>query len=437
MMHELDAVLNRYDDTLTTLEQAAAHSVQRRGRRATNIETVQSPSHQEQLQSSILRVLRSRDTVQATLVATPKVPTEILLRLMQLDNRLRHQSGWIAGTISLEDWRASIQPDTAAWWWSLTAPEHRLNRLDWLWEMLSLIFLTISVSLVVVISTRFLSGGPDVLGVLAIIGQSVLALLTAGTLTASGRKALEQIFSQLSRFGLKKHLWQAAKLALSFALFILLLLAWSRLPAISNFFNERGLDRYGAGELANAQSDFERATSLDPNNLPAHSNLGRLHEGLQQIEPARTHYLIAARGGYAPAYNELGRLTLQSSKLPEAATFLQQGLELVEQLPAGDERNHTTYALLKNLGWVRLEQKRHLEAEGLLRQAISLDNTFRPPAFDLPPAAAHCLIAQVLEKKKPPENALPEWKRCQQYLAAINFPEEDIWYHLAQQRLKQ
>lgn len=431
MGYELDVALRHYDDLLTMLEQSAAQSVQHRSRRANNTQTVQLPIHQEQLQSIILKVLRSRDTVQTTLAATPKVPTETVLRLTQLDDRLRHQAGWIAETAALDNWRASIKPDDSAWWWSLKAPEHRLERLNWLWEMLSLIFLTISVSLVVVISTRFLSGGPDVLGVLAIVGQSVLTLLTAGTLTASGRQALEQIFSQLSRFGLKKYLWQAATSALSCALFILLLLFWSRLPAISNFFNNRGLDRYVAGELANARSDFERATSLDPNNLPAHYNLGQLHEGLQQLEPARTHYLIAARGDYTPAYNELGRLTLQSGKLPEAATFLRRGLELASQLPADDERNHTTYALLKNLGWVRLEQERHVEAEELLRRAIALDSTF--PYL---PAAAHCLLAQVLEQKNPPDNALPEWEVCQSTLVVRN-PEEDFWYHMARQRLDQ
>lgn len=430
MMYDLHVALNYYEDLLTTIEQVAAQSAQRRSRRATNAQPVESPDHPEQLQREILKLLRSRDAVQAILAAAPKVPTETLLRLMSLDDRLRHQSGWMSATISLEDWRASIQPDSAAWWWFLQAP-HGFTRLDWLWEMLSLIFLTVSVSLVVVISTRFLSGGPDVLGALAIVGQSLLTLLTAGTLTASGRKALEQIFSQLSHLGLKKHLWQVAKLALSLTLFITLILFWSRLPAISSFFHNRGLDRYVKGELANAQSDFERAVSLDPNNLPAHYNLGRLHEDLQQIEPARTRYLTAAQGEYAPAYNELGRLSLQSKKLPEAAAFLQRGLELVAELPAGDERNHTTYALFKNMGWVRLNQARYIEAKDWLQRAIALDSTFPSP-----PAAAHCLLAQVLEKKKLPDNARHEWEICQSSLV-VRHPEEDSWYHMAQQRLDQ
>lgn len=428
MIYELHLALNHYEELLATLEQVAAQSAQCRPRRATKTQTVESPIHQEQLQSEILKVLRSRDIVQSILAATPKVPTKTLLHLMSLDNRLHNQSGWITATISLDDWRASVQPDAAAWWWFLKTPEHWFTCLDWLWEVLSLIFLIVSVSLVVVISTRFLNGGPDVLSALAVVGQSILTLLTAGTLTASGRKALEQIFSQLSRFGLKKYLWQVAKLALSFTLFIFLLLFWSRLPDISSFFHNRGLTRYRAGELANAKSDFERAASLDPNNLPAQYNLGRLHENLQQIKLARTRYLIAAQGDYAPAYNELGRLTLQSKKLPEAAAFLQRGLELVAQLPAGDERNHTTYALFKNMGWVRLKQVRYIEAKDWLQRAIALNST-----FTYPPADAHCLLAQVLEKKNLPDDALLEWEFCQSYLVVRN-PEEDIWYHMARQR---
>ena len=431
MMDQLDVVLNRYHDALAILEQATARPSHHRSRGQVNAKEAPQPISNAQLMGLILKVLRSRDTVQFALEATPKALTETLLRLMQLDDRLRNQAALIAEAVPLANWRATVRPDAKAWWWSLEAPEHRRDQLDWLWDMLSIVLLTISVSLVVAISARFLSGGPDVLGSLAIVGQAVLTLLTAGTLTASGRKAIEHVFSQLSRFGLKKYLWQEAKLVLSGLLLVSLLVFWSRLPAIADFFNNRGLDRYVAGELANAQSDFERAVSLDPNNLSAHYNLGRLYEEVQELDKARTSYLIAAQGDYAPAYNDLGRLALQSGKLPEAAALLQRGLELTEKLPEGDERNHTTYALLKNLGWVRLEQKRHIEAEDLLRQAIALDAT-----FPYPPAAAHCLLAQVLEQKSPPENALPEWEICQSYLV-IRSPEEDTWYHLAQQRLQQ
>lgn len=431
MIYQLDSSLNYYDKVLTTLEETAALSSNRRSCRQVRFQDAQQRLSQEQLRSIILNVLRSRDTVESTLATIPKASTESLLRLMQLDDRLRNQTSFIVEAVPLANWRATVRPDVGAWWWSLEDPEHHLDRFDWLWDMLTIILLTISVSLVVVISGRFLSGGPDVLGSFAIVAQTVLTLLTAGTLTASGRKAIEHIFSQLSGFGLKKYLWQEAKLVLSGLLLFSLLVLWSRLPAIANFFNERGLDRYIAGELANAQSDFERSVSLDPNNLSAHYNLGKLYEGLQELDKARHSYLIAAQGDYAPAYNELGRLALQVNKLPEAATLLQRGLELTEDIPEGDERDHTTYALHKNLGWVRFKQKRYIEAEVWLKQAIDLDKTFPNT-----PAAAHCLLAQVLEEKNLPENSRPEWEICQSSLIVRN-PEEDIWYDLARQRLDQ
>ena len=431
MVYKLNSALRNYDEALKILEKATAQKYLKG--RFFNIypNKNQSKISKQELTDIILRVLRARDIVQSTLNTIPWVPTEKLLHLIQLDDRLRIKANVIIKTVPLSNWRISIRANEKDWWWFLKAPEHHLDKLDWLWNMLSIICLTVSVSLVLSISARFLSGGPDVLGALAIVGQSVLTLLTAGTLTEPGRKAIEHTLSQLNRFGLEKYFWQEIKLILSIFLLISLLVFWSRLPTISNFFNERGLDHYVTGELANAQSDFKRAVSLNPNNLSAQYNLGRIYEGLQQLDKAQTSYLIAAQGDYALAYNELGRMSLQVEKLSESAAFLQRGFELIDKLPEGDERNHTTYALFKNLGWVRLEQERYIEAQGLLDQAIDLDHT-----FPYTPAAAHCLLAQVLEAIKSPKNALSEWEICQSTLIIRN-SEEDIWYDLARQRLDQ
>lgn len=426
----LNSILNRYENILTTLEQVRVNTFYLRLRGNAHVVQQFQYTNSEQLKGLILRVLMSRDTVQVALDNTPRVPADILIRLIKLDERLRNQAILIAETVALSNWRSSVRPEIGAWWWSLESPQYHLDKLAWLWNMLTIIFLTISVSLVVTISARFLSGGPDVLGALAIVGQTIITLLTAGTLTASGRMAIEHVLSQLGRFGLKKYLWQKAKLALSITLLAALLSFWFCLPGISNFFNDRGLEHYQIGELANAQSDFEKAIGLDPNHLSAHYNLGRLYEGLQELDKARTSYLISAQGDYAPAYNQLGLLALQAESFPKAAALLQRGMELIEEIPEGDERNHTTYALFKNLGWVRLEQKRYIEAESLLQQAITYDNT-----FTYVPAAAHCLLAQVLEQQTPPKNAESEWEICQSHLV-VRSPEEDTWYHLAQQRLQ-
>ena len=411
----------------------------------------------------ILKLLQARDDVQAALVARGKVPTETLINVIQLDNRLRQKASLICETVPLEDWRASFNPSTEAWWWFLEAPPHPLDRFDWLGNVFTLISLTASTSLVLDISTRFLTGGADFLGAFAVIFQSILTLLTAGTtLTEAGRIAIEQI---LSKWGIQKYLWQETKIGLSIALLLSLVSLRSCLPQFADYFNDRGLTRYQEGQLAQAMSDFERAISLDPNNLKAHYNLGRLYENLQEVEKARTQYLIAARGDLDAAYNALGRLSLQEGKLPEAASLLQRGLELADwekdcleatiqnkKLIKQDEQKkcqeitknkqkeeleeaikgnaQVRYPLLKNLGWVRLEQGRLVEAKSHLENAIAIYQVFEP----LPPASANCLLAQVLEKKKPPENALQKWSVCLRY-ADLSKPEEDTWWNLARQRI--
>lgn len=427
----VNSALKHYEDALKSLDKFSRRKS--RGWFRGNLLVKKRTKHikEKRLQTIILRILRSRDMVQSVLVITPQTSTVTLSRLMELDDRLRHHADLIVETVYLKDWRETIRPDEQAWWWSLETVEHKHTRSNWIWNFLITIVLTISLSLAVAISTRFLSGGPDVLGALAIVGQAVLTLITAGTLTSPGRKVIEQLFYRLRSYGLKRYHWQKGKFILSVVSLVILFIFWTSLPKISNFFNSRGLDYYIAGELANARFDFERSVSLDPNNLPAHYNLGRLNEDIQQLDKALVHYQIAAQGDYSPAYNELGRIELKANKLPESAAMLIRGLELSENLPEGDEQNHTTYALLKNLGWVRFKQKRNNEAEILLKEAISYDNEFSNT-----PAAAHCLLAQVLEKLSPPKNSKEEWESCQAFLI-IKSPEEDTWYYLAQQRTQQ
>ncbi|NEO03911.1 MAG: hypothetical protein F6K50_54130 [Moorea sp. SIO3I7] len=95
----------------------------------------------------------------------------------------------------------------------------------------------------------------------------------------------------------------------------------------------------------------------------------------------------------------------------------------------------TQYSLLKNLGWARLKQGRYADAETYLRDAIELDKILEEE-FKQTPAAAHCLLAQVIENKpeKDPDNALAEWKICLRYTDIRN-PDEDIWVGMARERI--
>ncbi|NEQ85288.1 MAG: tetratricopeptide repeat protein, partial [Moorea sp. SIO2I5] len=147
-------------------------------------------------------------------------------------------------------------------------------------------------------------------------------------LTKAGRTGVEEI---ISRLGIPKYLWQEVKLGLSGVLLLFLIGFRASLPLISGYFNEQGLKNYDNGDWSSAQSDYERALSLNPDNADAHYNLGSLYEDLQELDKARTQYRLAAQGGLDAAYNNLGRLYIIDKKYSEAVSLLLKGLDNLQE----------------------------------------------------------------------------------------------------------
>jgi hypothetical protein len=142
----------------------------------------------------------------------------LLLELAELDRRLQQQQARIVRVEDYLQWRNSFQPPDSSWWWhfEISTP-HWWERLDWLWNGLTLVFLAISLSLIADAVPRFLSGGLDTIGVLAVIIPSLLALLTSGALTPIGREARNYLFQKLA-----KSYWSffSMAIALIFLLFL-------------------------------------------------------------------------------------------------------------------------------------------------------------------------------------------------------------------------
>jgi tetratricopeptide (TPR) repeat protein len=384
---------------------------------------------------AILHVLIARNIVHEKFADIAHISKDKLIKLVELDSRLKKQAGLITQTVELADWRSSFHPPKDYWWWFLEAPTHPRDRLDWLWNALTVTSLTASVSLVVEISSRFLTTSPGFLGSVAVISQSTLTLLTVGgVLTKAGRRGIEDIFSRL---GIKKHDREEFKLGLSIVLLVSLFGFRLSLPLISSYFDKWGLENYYDGDFSSAQSDYERALSLNSDNAESHYNLANIYEYLQDFKKARTHYRLAAQGGLDAAYNNLGRLYINDKNYSQAVSLLLTGLENMQEEDIKNKllqkeeikiQNETQYALLKNLGWARLKQGRYGDAETHLRDAIEVEKTFKQT-----PAAAHCLLAQVMEKNAP-DNALKEWKMCLRYADPSN-PDEDIWVGMARERV--
>jgi len=110
---------------------------------------------------------------------------------------------------------------------------------------------------------------------------------------------------------------------------------------------------------------------------------------------------------------------LQKRDYASALRLLERGMNLKPTEPS------VNYSLLKNRAWAYLALKLPGLAEADLRQALAL----RPEG-----AAAHCLLAQVLETSGKPADALSSWERCVAYYGADENVEPD-WYATARERV--
>ena len=415
MTAQLDTTLERYEVVLQSLEETG---------KTIDVEQV-------------LIILNARDAVQIALKKQKSIPTSRLQKAIKLDALLREKAQLITKSVNaktdkqLADWRESVQPSAEAWWWRLeTIAPHPWDQLDWLWKLLSVAGWTANLSLLINIATRFLGGGGlGLLGAAAVALPSIITLLQASSeLTKTGEEGFEKL---LERLKIPRYYQQEAKLASTAIMFAILISFWFALPLVSKKYNSNGFKNYKQRNLGAAE-DYQRAISLDEDNIEAHYNLGNLYEDWLEFEKAKKQYQVAIADGLPQAYNNLARLYIQEKKYPQAAFLLNEGLKVAEKKNSNAE---IKYSLFKNLGWARLQQGRNQEAEQALQAAIGIARNPNTQEYIFNSGAAHCLLAQALEKLKPP-TALAQWQQCSQWGSRLN-ADEDTWLHLANEKLSQ
>ena len=326
-------------------------------------------------EAQVLNILMARDLIQTVLTKTTSISDQDLANLQKLDNILdQNKEVKIAIAPLLSKLRPNFNPDTKAWWWHLEAPktdsDANWEKWDWLCNGLSISFLTVSLGLVGEISSRFLSGGPDTLGAVLISVQSVLTLLTAGgALTKTGKEAGIKLFR---RFNISEQSWQEIGVGLSWLLMLGLLgVRVNLLPVLATKYTNWGWHDYQQGDLGSAEENYQRALSLNPDESQAHFRLGLLYEELQNFDSARTQYRLAMQGGNQVAINNLARLYILNKNNSAAVSLINSArARFAEQNQSFDP--DTEYALLKNLGWARLNQQDYNEARTQLDEAMNL-----------------------------------------------------------------
>ena len=368
-----------------------------------------------------LRVLLARDAVaQATAGTTT---SEALTELAALDGQLQAAAPVIVDAVggdTLARWRASAGPPSYAWWWALDEIAAANAPKPWLgWALLAGLFITLSVSFIAEISARFLAGQPDFFGVFSTLTQALLALLAGGALTRSGSRWIDGL---LAARGIARPAHAYWKTALALLVLVVVLALRLSLPAFARTYSDRGVRQQAAGRVTSAIYSYQRAISLAPDYALAHYNLGSAYEDILQYDKALVEYQTAIQNDPQIyfAYNNLARLyMLQKRDYVSALRLLERGEDLQPTEPA------VKYSLLKNRAWAYLALKLPGLAEADLRQALAL----RPEG-----AAAHCLLAQVLETRGKPADALPFWENCVAYYEPQENVEPD-WYATARERV--
>jgi Tfp pilus assembly protein PilF len=394
----------------------------------------------------ILEVLLARDALQSFLAEHGVFGSADWAKVNELDKKLKNQAAKIHQVSDLPHWRTLVKDKDKEeyWWWflSVTQPE---GKQDWLLSALSVTFLTISLGLVSNLGPRFWSGGPDVFSSVSIAGQSVLTLLAAGgALTKVGRESIERA---MTRWKLPTQDRQRYLCGVSLGLMVAPVGVYLLLPTIADYYTQQGKRDYKAGQWVSAKRNLERAFLVHPDQAEAHLGMGILHEDLQKLEEAKSEYRIAMQAGNAEAFNNLARLSIlgKENKVDAVISLLNQAEAMAKTQNNKEVTNEFKYALLRNRGWVRLDQKRYSEAKA----ALSVAQKLLPKQ-----AAAHCLLAQVLNQqnepskptqeetlqalmsgqvlnknkssKAPSAEERKEWEACQKY-ARSSVPEEDVW----------
>lgn len=404
------------------------------------------------VEAAALQVLTERDATQSCLVSASFIPADCLIELQGLDRQLREHRPVIVRSLNLEQWRSLHNPPEHYWWWyfeplarfSWLEKRHPwLDRLDWLWTFLSLFALTLAFTIVLNTLNRVVGEGLNTAGMLPVVIQILLTI--AGGTAALTSKGRDFIKSMMARLRIPKHYWAEASALLSgLVLAIVASIFTFYIPQVATQRHAEGVAFYGAGQFDSALQAYQQAIALQPDFVAAHYSLGVLQEDLQRTEAAIAEYQLVTRSDpdsldkltWLRAHNNLGRLYILNEDYDAAWTVLERAKNAITETDLSTDGMQTErYNLLKNLGWVWLEQGRLIEADESLLEALDLDPQ-RP--------AAYCLRAQVLEGLRPQDDPATvgdaeirqAWENCLVGDRKLQ-PEEAAWAALARERLVQ
>ena len=168
-----------------------------------------------------------------------------------------------------------------------------------------------------------------------------------------------------------------------------------------------------------AKTSYKLAALINPTNGVFYYNLSSLCSDLSDRKCEREAMQNAAWLGLPEAHAQMSKSFLRENKpedVVKSAAFCLKNAKY----------DGVKSACFKNLGSLRLKQKRYNSAEESLRKAISLNNNS---------PEAQCLLAEVLEIKGKPQEAAKHWQETLKFANIFGIPEQDECIERAKERL--
>lgn len=404
---------------------------------------------QELPHEQILEVLTARDGVQWVLSQETPVFTGKLLEKLHRGDRYLKSPQWqtLISLINLDEWREMFHPPQTAWWWycepkpSDPIPK-RFSFWDWLdfpCDVLTWVFLTISVSLVGNMATEVFSGESDnVLGIFALISPTVLTFFSGKQ--ALTKKGKEDIQIWLESWNIHKKYIHEFSAAISLVLCVSIWIFYNFLvPNIAYYLGQRYQE---SGELKSAQQKYELAVQFQ--YTPAYPKLAEVlvEQGKPEYEAAEK----TIREGLQVAQARKDQPTLEATlvvlnKLAREYNLQKNTTHTIPLVAEGwknskEASDKVTYNLMTNYGWGYLNRENYNYALSWLESARDISNT-------LPELSKHpdhyCLLGIAYrEINQMPvnlqiyrENEKKSWAKCIK-LSSDETVEEIEWSKQAQ-----
>lgn len=362
-----------------------------------------------------LGIILSRDALQEAISQGNHLEGEVLIAISELDDRLYYNRVTLLNLVDLDSWRKVVSPPESHWWWFMAPPVtiDPWDRLDGIWNFISLILLAGFASLMTQILPLVAADGVGIFESFGLVGPA--ALISTISSNMQGGEAQEKFAESMQKIGIPKRFCSEITCLIAGFLFVGALVARQHLP--NYYFKSSvklGEKQYLESKLIDAKNSFEQALKVPDQSVSdvakVYTRIGLIHESIGNDDEAIESYQRALEMGDNQALNNIGRVYVTKGDLELANTYLNIGLERLAN-SKDDENYLLSYQIHRNLGWSYLLQKRYREAEWELGHAriISRDHIDRNvPGRGM----AICLLGQLYEETKRQKEAAEAWGRC-------------------------